>query len=465
MATPPADAGPATARTCSVKGWSVFGPGYHKGELYSPAKVRRIAENFRRLYPRLVPTAKVGHSGDQEVADRMKQSLGFASLGDVTAVRVGPGGELVLDVDNVPASLGAAINGGRFRAGSIEVLPGLLDPATNETVDGPVLTGVAFLGEEQPAVKGFAPPRATWPDERPVPPDAEPAAWLAAMADALKTYAARSGPPRRRTVRFGGREYAAQTLCYSEVIPVRDELNKRLMAAGCDPQKYSMFADDQLAPVVDDMERLKGGTMGDLSITHKDGQQFGVGDGSGNQAGQRAALAHKDGDPRDEHGNGLYADMPADAPPYAKAMYAAFAQKFSGYDKRFGALEAAREDAQKATAAAQMSAFSQQVDAVLDRNRKKLTAAERAAKQKSGLEVLTAKHFASDADRTKAFSDWAGSVDALPENPLFKDTVADNPGATAGELTPLQRAMLDSETTRRHAPGVRARLLAPAAAK
>jgi hypothetical protein len=132
------------------------------------------------------------------------------------------------------------------------------------------------------------------------------------------------------------------------------------------------------------------------------------------------------------------------------------------HDKRFGALEAAREDAQKQTAAAQMSAFSQQVDAVLDRNRKKLTAAERAAKKASGLEVLTAKHYAAAADRTKAFSDWAGSVDALPDNPLFKDTVADGPGAT-GELTPLQRAMLDSETTRRHAPGVRARLLAPAA--
>src|SRR2546422_271449 len=79
--------------TCCVLNWSVFGPGALKDgkDYYSPAMCERIPANFRRLKGHTVPRAKIGHDREQLVAERLKKSLGFLSVGNVTDVRPVPG--------------------------------------------------------------------------------------------------------------------------------------------------------------------------------------------------------------------------------------------------------------------------------------------------------------------------------------------------------------------------------------
>ena len=243
---------PSPPPFCELRGWVVFRPGAHKaGAFYSPADVRRIAANFARLSAGpdeaavpLVVKAAIGHDRRQRYA----HSLGFPRLGRVAACRLRPDGAVAVDVTGVPTPVGAAVNAGLFDSGSVELADGFPDPADPaRTVPGPVLTGVALLGEEQPAVKGFPPPRAVFADGSPVPPVADAAPWLAALA----------GVPRDRApddpMTAGGRRLVLHRILFSEFTPMRDQIIADLQPFGIDAAgpHYAGLTDDQLQAVRD----------------------------------------------------------------------------------------------------------------------------------------------------------------------------------------------------------------------
>src|SRR5262245_47549455 len=114
--------------TCEVRDFLIFGPGYHKGELYGPERCERVVKNFELLKGHLEPTVKLGHDRQQ----RLAKSLGFLNLGTVTDVKprpdVGPGYFSVTAKD-VPTAVGQEIEAGRLNSGSVELVPKLMHPA------------------------------------------------------------------------------------------------------------------------------------------------------------------------------------------------------------------------------------------------------------------------------------------------------------------------------------------------
>lgn len=149
--------------SCKVLGWPVFKPGFWKGDYYSSADCRRIVENFQRLSagesPYLKAKAKLGHDDEQRLAN----SLGLPNQGQIVACRLIDGDQVEIDIHGVPVATGQEMEAGRINDGSVELEWDVPDPDDpSKTVPGPVLTAVAFLGEEQPGVKGLPPPRATF---------------------------------------------------------------------------------------------------------------------------------------------------------------------------------------------------------------------------------------------------------------------------------------------------------------
>lgn len=171
-----------TDRLGKVIDWPCFSPGYHKGTLYTADDTRRIVDNFNRLNGQLrvkarAPdvVAKLGHDEQQ----RLKESLGLPAVGRVTAMRLStpddrddrgrpvPPGTLVVTIENIPSWVAEQIQAGNYCDGSIEIELGYPDPDDPaRPMDGPVMTAIAFLGEEQPAVKGLPAPKVTFSAQR-----------------------------------------------------------------------------------------------------------------------------------------------------------------------------------------------------------------------------------------------------------------------------------------------------------
>lgn len=244
------------APSCAVFGWKVFVPGYHKGRYYSAADNQRTVANFARLSkgenPYLLAKAKLGHDQDQ----RLAQSLGFPSMGTITDCRSTPDGGYEIDVRGIPLAVGAEINAGRINAGSVEYPPELSDPDDpSKMVQGPVLAGVAFLGEEQPAVKGNPPPKAVLDDGAAVPGSVSPERSVMAMLDPKGGDGASLS---QAYVEIRGRRVSVgrmRCIRFSEVIPVnRDQILAQLGAFldVTDPA-IANLADDALAALVKQM--------------------------------------------------------------------------------------------------------------------------------------------------------------------------------------------------------------------
>lgn len=476
----PAQTTPPPA-TCNVLGWVVFGPGAHKDgkDFYSPAMCERIPANFARLKGHTVPRAKIGHDQRQLVAERLKKSLGFLSVGDVTGVRPVAGfpGYVEIDVRNVPTrAVGGEIAAGRLNSGSVELIPGILDPDDPaERIEGPILTGVSFLGEEQPAVRNFprelrarSVPRATFDDGTPVPPNGDvPPEWVDAMASAHRSLMSDLARP---TVSVAGRDYAASVICFSDLSPLPPAGTKTmtpeiqaaldaLRAAGMTPDQIVAALGPAVPPPATAMSN--GGAMpqgvatmaGSTEIrgSNQDAQKRAMwakdpdGDGSGSD-GQYAAFAEQ---------CKKYADDPAATPE--QKMFAAFAKKFSDVEKRVGAAEAYASEVAKKDEAAQMAAFSAQVDEACKSIARKV---EPAIVQKvvkpTALGILTSKSFSAESERVKAFSDYFAGFASLPDNPAFARVATSKEPGKAGvrALTPLQQRMarkgglLDRESPR-----------------
>lgn len=420
--------------TCNVLGWVVFTSGPHKDgkDYYTPRMVERIAENFKRL-PGTVPQAKLGHDRRQLMAERLKQSLGFPSVGQVTRCDPVPGfpGCIEIDVRNVPTrAVGGEIAAGRYNSGSVELKPSALDPKDpGKAVEGPILTGVAFLGEEQPAVSNFPDellarmrPVATFDDGSPVPPNRDvPPEVLSAMSDVSRQIAREfSGEydPDRRVVRVRDREFSESVACFSDLPPtpqpganMTPEQKAQLQASGFTPDQIAKM-EASLAPAA----------MAEPAVA--------------------APALPAPAAPGDAFADCMkYADDPA-ATPEQKLM-AAMAKKFSDENadlkKRVGAFEASAEAAQKKDEEAKMAAFSAQVETACKRFAAKVEPAVVAAVHKPTLlGILTAKTFSSEADRLKTFSDYADRLAALPDDPRLLESGKSAVAAGRGrQLTPL----------------------------
>lgn len=387
--------------TCEVRDWVVFGPGVHKGALYTPEMNNRVAPNFERLREHLTPNAKIGHDKQQ----RLAKSLGFLSVGQVVAVRSAGNGYFALTVKNVPTAVGAEINAGRLNSGSVELLPRIADPERpDRDIEGPVLTGVAFLGEEQPAVKGFDPPRAVFADGTPVPPSADPAPWLAAMADVTVRMAAGAAddPPK---FSWFGRSYTAHTICFSEM---NMDPKAQLAALGLSPEQIDKVmmicgggAGGGPGPAGD---APNPAPMGDMTITHE-----------GEDDPMQACAK--------------YADDP-NATPEQKMM-GAMAKKFADMGKEleetkknYAALSRFAEEAQKKDEEMKMAAFSAQVESECAKIARKVPPAAMPVVKQTAMGILTAKHFAAESDRIKAFSELFAGYHRLPDNPALAPQMA-----------------------------------------
>ena len=422
--------------TCQVRGWRVFVNGFHKSGLYSPADIDRMVSNFAMLSasdakirgadngPFLEPNVKLGHNSEQ----RAKESLGFPSFGRVSQVERDPeDGWLVMGLDDVPTRVGAWINGRLLKRGSIEIKPQRPDPRDPaKVIDGPILEGVALLGEEQPAVPGGGPPIAVFADGTPVPPDTDPAPLLAALG-AAQTFSANHGGS------ISGRGAPCHVLAFSSEVSTMtpEEIKAQLVG------EYGLPEDT----LPTDPAKLQA-----LWNSMETGEKF---------AGQ---MKKKFGATTPEIPSGTNPPPPPVAKP-DEAM-AAMAKKFAEMEEankamtaRMGALEAVATEEKKKGTEAQMAAFSDRVETVIKANGKRIPPALRPHFREAGIAIATTKKFGAVADDTdKAFAAWKESIEKMPESVMFSDALPDpvpgTPQALEGRIveamsqTPLGKKTL-----------------------
>lgn len=440
--------------TCEIRNWTVFAPGVFKqsAEYFSPDDVQKIGRNFA-LYssgpqPQLQPLIKLGH--DTARLDRARKSLGFPSFGKIIAAHTEPSGSFVIDrAVAVPRIVGSAINSGFITAGSVELPPkGAWRPPDdpNAEIDGDVLSGVALLGEELPGVPGFDPPRAVFADGSPVPPltDEEQRWWLEVMADLAK-------PEEKSEV--GGRTdssmsesgYSARLLCFSastySAEPIMDAASI-IAALQADPALMAEVA-----------AALGGGAPTPAPSAPPASPEGTTMSGSDEIRGSNQA------------GHDTYSATGAAQPDEGIASgstgFAAFAAEMkncmSSFGTRLSAIEAAKSSEKKEAEEKEMSAFSAMVDTAM----KEIGVAQRVppvgvpAVREQLLHILTAKTFASQADRMTAFEGVKATYAALPVNAMLRDSVQDGPKQDAKGLAqsnPQLVGMLKANNLRRSYP-------------
>jgi hypothetical protein len=406
--------------TFRVESWKVFRPGYHKGRLFTREHCQQAAANFQLLStgenPHLRPKAKFGHDSQE----RIQQSLGLPNLGVITRCEYDPtDGGFFIDVSGIPAKLmlpnaatgepelfdlKAEFDRGGFNDGSVELafdVPDPLDPS--KTLPGPVLEGVAFLGEEQPAVRGLPSPRATF------------------SAGQLSTQQYRTTNGHRSRV---------FRIAFSEVdpMPTRDEILSQLKELGIDVDSPELAGktDEELFSM--------------LKVLKDDGFQ--------------ASLKKK------------YAAQPEPKPepkPDADkdSMAAKFAQFMDECTKRMGAMETAVGDMQKLKPDVQAAAkFSQ--DYTESRRQQKLARVteavaaavaagklapdDREDKIAAGMTRDDVSKFSSgDHNGKTPLEVWLANLQGREASFMFSEMINDN--ANAGGTKPLSaaaRAMLSN---------------------
>lgn len=435
----------------------MFWPGFHKEELYSEANCKSVPGNFRLLtartphaklggeIPGASPGGKLGHDPRQLLVERLKESSGLISVGDITrcAEVSGHPGHIEIDVKNVPTRLvGGEIAAGRYNSGSVELKGQVRDPRDPaKFLPGSVLTAIAFLGEEPPALNECHPdlqartkPRATFADGRPVPANPEPPPELVgAMSDVMRYHAAKfSGEydPRVRRLRIGGREFSAHTVCFSDFDPnpeprMTPEQEAALQAAGFTPEQIAAMK-----------AALPGATT--------------------------TAAAAPPGQPQVPATSPTMSD---DMPPWAKEMSDCVKRMSAELDeskKRVGELQASAEAAQKKDEEAKMAAFSDQVDrAALQLARKVSPVVVDKVHKPTLMGILTAKTFSAEGERVKAFNDYLAPLVALPDDPRLTTASRTVTPADARVTTPEGQSVLKHlAVTNPRAVG---RLAAPAA--
>jgi hypothetical protein len=419
--------------TFRIAGWKVFRPGYHKGRLFARLDCKHTVDNFQILStgenPHLRPKAKFGH----DTEERIKKSLGVPNVGTVSDCRFDPAdGGFFIDIDNIPSrlmvpdaitgepvsfDLKAEFDRGGFNDGSVELEYGLPDPNDPaKKLPGPVLVGVAYLGEEQPAVKGLPAPVATF--------SAHSSGQLPESE-----YARRISNTRARRTR----------VVFSEVepMPTRDEILAKLKELNID------VGDATIAGKTDDelFNMLK--VLGDDGLKSAMAKKF---------------AAESKPDPVPTPTPTIASDKPEDKE--------GFATKFSAFmddcTKRMGAMEQAVGDMQKLKPDLQAAAkFSQDYTAIVANQKRdtitlavdaavregKLLPADREDKIAAGMTKDNATKFSAGADAGKTpLEVWLAELAGRAPSFMFSETIDDSGKDAEGNavLSPAARKMLEN---------------------
>jgi hypothetical protein len=475
------------ADSCEVRGWKVFGPGYHKQSLYSPQDIDRLAANFAILStgpePFLVPSAGLGHDKEQRLAG----SLGYPNSGRIVGLRVDNDRNVSLDIVGVPIAVGQEINAGRLNAGSVELAPEAPDPRPGhegESLKGPVLTGIAFLGEEQPAVKGFPPPRATMPGGGTNLPNTPPPEWLGSLMASAK-FSDRD----ERVWKWRGREIPLQRILFSEMTPMpkmsenptREELDKEMAEAGMDPAMYSKFSDEEMkkfaagckkfAAKFSDQPVIPAARLADPPMNPP---------AAG--AGGAPPIPGKEPPPTPapppaapmEAASGTTGAMD---PNMMAAMKACMGEAMKPVMDRMAAVEKMASDMKGDPALQAAASFSEKYDAqrkadhlakvtkVVDKAclQGLLLPRHKAKEIEYGLLQDDTKTFSEHGNKTK-FQMWEETVMSGAQSKYFSEKVVDAPkkGGGSGTLTTFQQALMDSTPIRRENAPARKRLMGKA---
>lgn len=140
----------------SKKEVEIFEPGYHNGTLFTEKDIDMILENTKKMMAdqNMSIPIKLGHSKEQSVAkilfgDEIKDTKGMPALGWVENLKK-KGNKIVCDLVKIPDKLFDMLKEHYYDPRSIELWNGFVD--SNGKTIGSVITGLALLGAEQPAV-------------------------------------------------------------------------------------------------------------------------------------------------------------------------------------------------------------------------------------------------------------------------------------------------------------------------
>ena len=133
-----------------LEGVEIFATGTHNGMSFAEKDLHEMVESFTTLTQKegYRPVLKLGHEDTQKYFGQKK---GAPNLGIVDKIWV-EAGKIKANFENVPDAVVDMIRNGRYNAVSIEMFPKLT--AEGMTFSN-VLTAVALLGAELPAVKGL----------------------------------------------------------------------------------------------------------------------------------------------------------------------------------------------------------------------------------------------------------------------------------------------------------------------
>lgn len=136
--------------TVELNGQAIFSVGFHKGQLFNREDIDAMVENFNALKTFMKVPAKLGHGSGEENYGYIN---GKPAVGLIKSMRR-EGAYLIADFTKVPVVVAKAIQRKQYLTKSSEIILdydwGFVDSKGKEL--GPVVVGVAFLGEEIPAV-------------------------------------------------------------------------------------------------------------------------------------------------------------------------------------------------------------------------------------------------------------------------------------------------------------------------
>lgn len=131
-------------KTYRITGVEIFSAGTWNGIEHTVTDLHALATSFSALKPGWIPSLKLGHDKNQQVA----RSSGLPSVGWVDRVYV-IGDKLLADFDNIPEQVFRLIEKKAYRKVSCEIYYGV---KVGDASYSHVLAAVALLGSELPGV-------------------------------------------------------------------------------------------------------------------------------------------------------------------------------------------------------------------------------------------------------------------------------------------------------------------------
>jgi hypothetical protein len=131
----------------TVQGVPIFEAGTWKGGklVYPIDRLKQIVESFTELKGRIVPYVFLGHG-----PDGTQKHTGQPNVGRLENVRL-VGNRIVADLAALPKQIYEMMRRGAYNRWSVEIAKDWVDTVTSKTHER-LLTGLALLGTEQPAV-------------------------------------------------------------------------------------------------------------------------------------------------------------------------------------------------------------------------------------------------------------------------------------------------------------------------